>query len=212
MHLLLARFAFKSFATCNFEACVVDAAGPESCSATPEREDVKALHDILLRAQRPGHPVIYFHKETERCFTAVQYKPPCDANGRLSSICQLQGQNHGGSALGLLAAPGTPCIEWKLDDFLKPVDTPFKIPIRLCTAPPDGGRHSVRLVFLEQASQTVDLTPSSPSLTQTQTEATLGNGEGGSSCCKCVRASHHQFPLGNFQLRRQRLLPLGVRH
>ena len=152
-HLLMTRFANKSFNATDLGDCIVQTADEHSSHDT-QAQHVKAISYALQMVEAVSHPYLYIQQCPGEGYNITQYVAPSSQHGLLVEYLQSQRSKAGAPVIDLFSNPAHLAFEWKPEATLTRVSTPYSVPLRAAQWH-RGGHGSVRLIFVDEAEHFV---------------------------------------------------------
>lgn len=174
-HLLMTRYANKSFNAKDLGDCIVATADVRS-STEAQVQHAKAISYALQMVGVVSHPYLYIQQFPGEGYNITQYVPPSKQHGLLVEYVQSQRGKAGAPVIDLFSNPAHLSFEWKPEETLTRVEAPFSVPLRAARWH-RGGHGSVRLIFIEDIEHFMPLpAAASPSSTTPGFGGSSGGG------------------------------------
>ncbi|KPA75666.1 puromycin-sensitive aminopeptidase-like proteinmetallo-peptidase Clan MA(E) Family M1 [Leptomonas pyrrhocoris] len=154
-HLLMIRFANRSFNANDLGDCIV-ATADEHSSKEAQEQHAKGISYALKMVEAVSHPYLYIQQIPNEGYNITQYVPPSKQHGLLVEYWQSQRHKLGSPAIDLFSVPSHVSFQWRPEETLTRVSKPFALPLR-SAGWHRGGHGSVRLIFVEDAEHFVPL-------------------------------------------------------
>ncbi|KPI87559.1 puromycin-sensitive aminopeptidase-like protein metallo-peptidase Clan MA(E) Family M1 [Leptomonas seymouri] len=152
-HLLMIRFANKSFNAKDLGDCIVETAD-EYSSTEVQVQHAKAIRYALQMVETVSHPYLYIQQFPNKGYHIMQCVPPSKQYGLLVEYWRSQCEKAGAPVIDLFSTPAQLSFQWKPEEMLTRVSKPFSLPLRSAQWH-RGGHGSVRLIFIENVEHYV---------------------------------------------------------
>jgi hypothetical protein len=154
-HLLMTRFANKSFNATDLGDCIVQTADERS-SNDAQVQHAKAIRYALQMVEAVSHPYLYIRQLPGEGYHITQYVAPSKQHGLLVEYLHSQRSKADAPVIDLFSNPAHLSFQWTPEETLTRVSKPFAVPLRAARWH-RGGHGSVRLIFVEEADHFVPL-------------------------------------------------------